>query len=67
SVMVDGRRTLPQPSLEEIRERAANELARLPEPLRQLSPAQIHYPVEIAATVQRLAEQVDQYLSNQGT
>ncbi|MET1085483.1 MAG: nicotinate phosphoribosyltransferase [Burkholderiales bacterium] len=67
SVMVDGRRTLPQPSLEEIRERAASELARLPEPLRQLSPAQIPYPVEIAAPVQRLAERVDQYLSKQGT
>jgi hypothetical protein len=67
SVMVDGRRTLPQPSLEEIRERAANELARLPEPLRQLSPALIAYPVEIAATVQRLAEQVYQYLSKLGT
>ena len=46
-------------SLEESRSHAAANLARLPEPLRQLQEPYA-YPVEIAAALHRLAEQIDQ-------
>jgi nicotinate phosphoribosyltransferase len=55
-VMKSGQRTRPAPTLDEIRSRAAAELARLPEPLRGLKPAR-PYPVEISPELERLAEQ----------
>ncbi len=49
-VMKGGRRIDPQPEpLSRIRARAAGELARLPERLRALEPADPPYPVEISA------------------
>ena len=56
-VMKAGERTRATPTLDEIRARAATELARLPEPLRGLKPAR-SYPVEISPELERLAEQV---------
>jgi nicotinate phosphoribosyltransferase len=59
AVMRKGRRlALPEP-LSAIRERAARNLARLPERLRALDPAEPPYRVEIAPALRRLAEQVD--------
>jgi nicotinate phosphoribosyltransferase len=57
-VMRDGKRLGPPPSLAQIRERAARELARLPEPLRRLE-AGIAYPVEISAKLKALAAEID--------
>lgn len=56
-VMRGGRR-LATPTLEDSRRRAAASLARLPESLRLLQEP-CEYPVEIAAVLHRLAEQVD--------
>ena len=56
-VMKSGERVRTAPTLDEIRSRAAAELARLPEPLRGLKPAR-PYPVEISPELERLAEQV---------
>jgi nicotinate phosphoribosyltransferase len=53
-----GKRLAPSPPLAEIRRRAADELARLPEHLRQLA-TEPAYPVRIATALQHLAEQVD--------
>jgi nicotinate phosphoribosyltransferase len=55
-VMTSGKRVKAAPPLDEIRSRAASELARLPEPLRALKPAR-PYPVEISPELERLAEQ----------
>jgi nicotinate phosphoribosyltransferase len=57
-VMKDGRRIGPKPSLAEIRARAAHELERLPQDLRDLDPAAT-YPVEVADVLVRLASEVD--------
>jgi len=57
-VMRGGKRIGPAPSLVQIRERAARELARLPEPLRGLE-AGITYPVEISAKLRALAAEID--------
>jgi nicotinate phosphoribosyltransferase len=57
-VMHAGKRLLPPSPLSELRERAAAELARLPEPLRSLDPAET-YTVRIAPALQRLADEVD--------
>jgi nicotinate phosphoribosyltransferase len=56
--VVAGRRVEPSPSLESLRQKAAAELARLPDPLRQL---RVHppYPVTIAPALQQLAHEVD--------
>ncbi len=59
-VMKNGRRTGPAPSLAEARQRAARDLARLPEKLRRLEPG-ISYPVEIGAGLLRLTEEVDRH------
>ncbi len=56
-VMKSGERVRATPTFDEIRSRAASELARLPEPLRGLKPAR-PYPVEISPELERLAEQV---------
>ena len=57
-VMQGGQR-IAAASLEESRSHAAASLARLPEPLRRLQEPYA-YPVEIAAALHRLAEQIDQ-------
>jgi nicotinate phosphoribosyltransferase len=57
-VMRGGKRIGTTPSLAQIRERAAHNLARLPEPLRRLE-AGITYPVEISAKLKALAAEMD--------
>jgi nicotinate phosphoribosyltransferase len=57
-VMKDGLRLAPPPSLDDMRARAAHELARLPAPLRELTPG-ASYPVQVAEALQRLAAEVD--------
>jgi nicotinate phosphoribosyltransferase len=57
-VMRGGRRIEPVPSLAQIRERAARDLARLPEPMRRLE-AGIAYPVEISAKLKALVAEMD--------
>jgi nicotinate phosphoribosyltransferase len=57
-VMRAGKRIEPAPSLAQIRERAACELDRLPEPLRRLEPG-INYPVQISEKLSVLAAQMD--------
>ena len=59
-VMLRGRR-LPQPNLGAARAHAAAQLARLPERLRVLTPAEPH-PVEIAPALRALAEEVDNHV-----
>ncbi len=56
--MREGRPVEPQPSLAEIRAHAAEELRRLPEPLRKLEPGW-NYRVEVAPRLRRLAHEVD--------
>jgi nicotinate phosphoribosyltransferase len=56
-VMRGGRRLAPAPPLPEVRRRAAESLARMPEALRRLE--EFDYPVEIAPALHALAEQVD--------
>jgi len=57
-VMKDGRRVGPTPQLAEIRARAAHDLERLPEPLRDLEP-RATYPIEVTDALVRLAAEVD--------
>jgi len=57
-VMRAGKRLTPAPTLAQVRERAARELARLPEPLRKLE-AGVDYPVQISETLRALAAQID--------
>jgi nicotinate phosphoribosyltransferase len=61
-VMRDGRRVGPQPTLFEIRARAALDLERLPEPLRRLAPGAT-YPVQVAKALVKLAKEVDDRLA----
>lgn len=56
-VMRGGRRIAPLPGLAEIRAHAAEQLRRLPEPLRRLEP--MAYPVTVSAPLRRLAEDCD--------
>jgi len=63
-VMQNGRRIDPPPTLADIRETAQRELARLPEPLRSLS-AGSPYPVQVSASLQRLAAETDERLARQ--
>ena len=56
-VMRAGKRVGPTPTLTQIRERAARELARLPEPLRRLEA--FDYPVTIADALKALAREAD--------
>ena len=60
-VMQAGRRIEPLLSLAEARARAARDLERLPEDLRRLTPG-TSYPVEVAAPLMRLADEVDRRL-----
>ena len=57
-VMHDGRRTRPQPSLTALREYAAQELASLPIPLRELG-REPPYPVLISESLRKLAARLD--------
>jgi nicotinate phosphoribosyltransferase len=61
-VMQGGRCIAPSPTLDEIRRHAARELARLPEPLRNLKPG-ASYPVRVADALTRLAAEVDSRLA----
>ena len=58
-VMKNGRRVAPQESLDVIRSRAAADLARLPDRLRTLEPAEAPYPVHVSARLRELADKVD--------
>jgi nicotinate phosphoribosyltransferase len=57
-VMRKGKRVAPAPTLIQIRERAARELARLPDTLRRLDKAE-EYPVRVSDKLKALAAQVD--------
>jgi nicotinate phosphoribosyltransferase len=57
-VMRAGKRIAPAPTLAQIRERAAAELNRLPEPLARLQ-AGVVYPVTISDALKALAAQAD--------
>ena len=57
-VMRAGKRVGSSPTLAQIRERAARELARLPEPLRKLE-ADFNYPVQISKALSALAAQTN--------
>jgi len=57
-VMRGGKRVGPAPTLAQIRERTARELARLPEPLRQLQLG-AEYPVKVADALKKLAAEAD--------
>jgi len=59
-VMRGGRRLAPAPSLDEIRARAARDLARLPEPLRRLEQG-VTYPVQVADALVKLADEADRH------
>jgi nicotinate phosphoribosyltransferase len=60
-VMRGGRRLGPPPNLAEIRARAAQQLARLPEPLCRLDPP-TSYPMQVADALRDLAAEVDRRL-----
>ncbi|MBM3356948.1 MAG: nicotinate phosphoribosyltransferase [Betaproteobacteria bacterium] len=62
-VMRNGKRLAAPESLKAMRERAAAQLARLPEALRALDAAPEPYRVEIAPALRRLAEEVDRATS----
>ena len=57
-VMRGGKRLAPGPTLTQIREHAARELAKLPEPLRKLETG-VEYPVQISKALSTLAAQMD--------
>jgi len=57
-VMRNGRRLKPAPTLDEIRRRANEQLERIPEALRAVTPGSI-YPVEVAGELDALAADVD--------
>jgi nicotinate phosphoribosyltransferase len=57
-VMRGGKRLAPTPTLAQIREHAARELAKLPEPLRKLETG-VEYPVQISKALSTLAAQMD--------
>ena len=56
--MRGGKRLAGLQTLEQARARARDELARLPEALRGLTPAQ-PYPVHISDSLRELADEVD--------
>jgi nicotinate phosphoribosyltransferase len=61
-VMRAGKRLGAAPTLAQIRERAARELARLPEPLRRLESG-FAYPVQVADALLALARQTDRAIA----
>jgi nicotinate phosphoribosyltransferase len=62
-VMRGGKRVGPAPTLAQIRERAAREFARLPEPLQRLEPG-VRYPVQISEKLSALAAHMDEKARN---
>jgi nicotinate phosphoribosyltransferase len=58
--LVAGKRVAPSPAVSEVRRRAAAQLARLPDHLRQLR-VDPPYPVTIAPALQQLTQEVDGY------
>ncbi len=62
-VMRGGKRIGATPTLGQIRERAARDLARLPEPLRQLK-QDADYPVTVADALKELAKEADRLTAN---
>jgi nicotinate phosphoribosyltransferase len=65
-VMRAGRRVAPDPSLTDVRTRFQRDLARLPEPLRQLKPAAA-YDVGVAESLIALAAETDRRVAkNEG-
>jgi nicotinate phosphoribosyltransferase len=58
--MRGGKRIARAPRLDDIRARAARELARLPEPLRRLEHGTT-YPVKVADALVTLAKEADRY------
>jgi nicotinate phosphoribosyltransferase len=63
-VMQNGRRVRPSPPLAECQALAARELARLPEPLRQLGPGATPYRADVADALVQLARDVDLRLAH---
>jgi nicotinate phosphoribosyltransferase len=57
-VMRGGKRVAPVTTLTQVREHAARELAKLPEPLRKLETG-VEYPVQISKALSSLAAQMD--------
>jgi nicotinate phosphoribosyltransferase len=57
---------LARPTLQDARDRAARELASLPEGLRRLD-RRARYPVEVAPPLRRLAEAVDRRTAGPAT
>ena len=57
-VMRGGKRVSPAPTLAQIRERAAADLTRLPEPLRQLQQG-VDYPGAVGDALKSLATEAD--------
>jgi nicotinate phosphoribosyltransferase len=57
-VMRGGKRVAPVTTLTQVREHAARELAKLPEPLRKLETG-VEYPVQISKALSTLAAQMD--------
>ena len=60
-VMRAGRRLAPAPTLEEIRDRAAAEINRLPSALRRFEKA-ARYEVHISENLRKLAKEVDRFI-----
>ncbi|MDH3665765.1 MAG: nicotinate phosphoribosyltransferase [Paracoccaceae bacterium] len=63
-VMRNGQRVEHTPTVSEIRERAAEDMARLPEALRRLEPGAT-YPVRITDRLRALAAEVDRRIDQQ--
>jgi nicotinate phosphoribosyltransferase len=61
--MRGGKRLAPAPTLAQIRERAAADLARLPGPLARLE-SSFDYPVQVANVLTALAGQIDAKTKN---
>ena len=64
-VMREGRVIEPRATLEHARRRCAEDLARLPEPLRRLERAAA-YPVAIAPALEELTKRVDEEMARAG-
>jgi len=65
-VMRDGRRLPDLPSLEQSRDHAASELARLPAALRTLKPGSV-YPVTVSQRLRSLAAAVDREVAGEAS
>jgi len=63
--MGDGRRLAPAPGIDAVRAHAADELARLPGPLKRLE-AGAAYPVRVAPALRSLARAVDARMAGTG-